>query len=39
MSQSAYIDNKNKEVLVLGKGPAERLDQTYYINSRSRIFY
>ena len=28
MSSSAYIDNKKKHVLVLGKGPTQRLEHT-----------
>ena len=28
MSSSVHIDNKNKDILLLGKGPAQRLDDT-----------
>ena len=28
MSSSVHIDNKNKEILILGEGPTERLDIT-----------
>ena len=28
MTSSMYIDNKNKDVLVLGKGPADSIDET-----------
>ena len=38
MSYSAHIDNKKKDILVLGKGPTKGLEQTliaekmYHIN-------
>ena len=28
MSPSGHIDNKNKDILILGKGPTQRLDDT-----------
>ena len=28
MSSSAHIDNKNKDVLILGDGPTQELDDT-----------
>ena len=28
MSSSAHIDNKKKDILILGKGPAQRLEHT-----------
>ena len=28
MSSSAHIDNKKKDILVLGKGPSQRLEHT-----------
>ena len=28
MSSSAHIDNKNKDMLILGEGPTEGLDDT-----------
>ena len=28
MSSSVHIDNKNKDILVLGKGPTQGLDNT-----------
>ena len=28
ISSSAHIDNKNKDILILGKGPTQRLDNT-----------
>ena len=38
MSSSPYIDNKKKEILILGKGPTQGLESTltaekmYFIN-------
>ena len=39
MSSSAHIDNKNKDILILGEGPTQGLDDTtltaeekYYIS-------
>ena len=29
MSSSAHIDNKKKDILVLGKGPTQRLEHTF----------
>ena len=31
MSSSVYIDNKGKDILILGKGPTQRLDRTTFI--------
>ena len=28
MSSSVHIDNKNKDILILGEGPTQRLDDT-----------
>ena len=28
MSSSVHIDNKGKDILILGKGPTQRLDHT-----------
>ena len=28
MSSSAHIDNKKKDILILGKGPTQRLEHT-----------
>ena len=28
MSSSVYIDNKGKDILILGEGPVQRLDDT-----------
>ena len=28
MSLSSYVDNKKKDILILGKGPTQRLEQT-----------
>ena len=28
MSSSAHIENKKKDILILGKGPTQRLDDT-----------
>ena len=28
MSSSVYIDNKNKDILILGEGPTQGLDDT-----------
>ena len=36
MSSSVYIDNKDKNIFILGKGPPEESD--YYVNSRRSIF-
>ena len=30
MSSSAHIDNKRKDILILGKGPAQGLDVTTF---------
>ena len=42
MSSSAHVDNKKKDILILGKGPTQRLDdttltavKTYSINYRA----
>ena len=39
MSSSVHVDNKRKDILILGKGPTQRLDSTtltaernYFIN-------
>ena len=31
MSSSVHIDNKNKDISVLGEGPTQRLDETILI--------
>ena len=31
MSSSVHIDNKNKDILILGEGPTQRLDDTTLI--------
>ena len=35
MCSSVHIDNKGKDILILGKSPTQRLD---YVNSRRSIF-
>ena len=35
MSSSVHIDDKNKDILILGEGPTQGLDDTVNVNSRS----
>ena len=43
MSSSAHADNKKKDILVLGKGPTQRLEHTlfaekmYWINFAEKM--
>ena len=38
MSSSVHIDNKNKDILILGEEPTQEFDE-YYINCRNYISY
>ena len=37
MSSSAHIDNKKKDILVLGKGPKEELEHTWTAEKKYSI--
>ena len=37
MSSSAHIDNKKKDILVLGKGPTQGLEQTLTVEKTYSI--
>ena len=37
MSSSPHIDNKKKDILVLGKGPTQRLESTLTAEKMSSI--
>ena len=36
MSSSSYIDNKKKDILILGKGPTEGLEHT--VSAKKNVF-
>ena len=37
MSSSVHVDNKKKDILILGEGPTQRLDDTT-LNCRKKVF-
>ena len=39
MSSSVYIDNKGKDILILGEGPIQRLDDTSLIVEAKYTIY
>ena len=39
MSSSVLIDNKNKDILVIGKGPTQRLDNTTLTTEAKYLVY